>query len=166
MPQDQRVVQFIQNIPWFSELTPLQVERLALISSIRELQSGEELFREGDRADYLYIILSGELILENFIPSVGKHEMTRAEPLDVVGWSSLTPVIRQRASTIRAAETTTLLAIEGDRLAKLCEEDHDLGYFIMRRVANIVASQFLSTQLRLYDMIRNTSHSLAQSNLF
>jgi CRP/FNR family cyclic AMP-dependent transcriptional regulator len=156
----------IHNIPWFSELTSLQLERLALISAIRSVQPGEELFREGDRADNVYIILSGEILLENFIPSLGKVGFLKAQPLDVVGWSSLTPVVRQRTATARICQAGHVLMIDGAALSRLCENDHDLGYIIMRRVANIVASQFLSTRLHLFDIIRNTTHSLSQSNLF
>ena len=156
----------IQNIPWFSELTPIQVERLARISHLCDCKPGEELFREGDRTDYLYIVLSGQILAENYIPSLGKQGALHADPLDVIGWSCLTPVVRQRIATARVSQAAHLLAIEGEPLARLCESDHDLGFIIMRRVANIVASQFLATRLYLYDIIQNTSHSLAQSNLF
>jgi len=156
----------IRNIPWFNELTSSQVERLARISSIQNSQPGEELFREGDRVEYLYIILSGKIAIENYIPSLGKQIVNAGEPLDVIGWSCLTPVVRQRTATARVCQPSRLLSINGEALAQLCEEDHDLGFLIMRRVANIVASQFLATRLHLYDIIRNSSHSLAQSNLF
>ncbi len=160
------LIEEIRNIPWFNELTPTQVERLASISTIHSSQPGEELFREGDRVDNLYIILTGKIVLENYIPSLGKQIINAGEPLDVIGWSCLTPVVRQRTATARVCQPSRLLSINGEALSQLSEEDHDLGFLIMRRVANIVASQFLSTRLHLYDIIRNSSHSLAQSNLF
>jgi CRP-like cAMP-binding protein len=160
------LVEEIQNIPWFSELTSFQSERLASIATIRQAQPGEELFREGDRTDFLYIILSGQILVENYIPSLGKQGVTHAEPLDVIGWSCLTPMVRQRIATARVCQPSRLLCIQGEPLARLCEEDHDLGFLVMRRVSNIVASQFLATRLYLYDIIQNSSHSLAQSNLY
>jgi CRP/FNR family cyclic AMP-dependent transcriptional regulator len=161
MAADNTLQNEFKNIPWFSELTPIQSERLAAITKLLVSNPGEELFREG-----VYIILSGEVLLENYIPSLGKVGMVKAEALDVIGWSSLTPVVRQRSATARICRTARVLAIEGEALTRLCEEDHDLGFLIMRRVANIVASQFLTTRLHLYDLIRNSNHSLAQSNLF
>jgi len=156
----------IQNIPWFSELSAVQIERMAAIASICQTRVGEEIFREGDRVDNLYVILSGEMVLENYIPSLGKHDVAKAEPLDVIGWSCLTPVVRQRTATARASQPSRLLCFNGEALIRLCEEDRDLGYRIMRRVSNIVATMYLSTRLHLYDIIRNSSHSLAQSNMF
>jgi hypothetical protein len=35
----------------------------------------------------------------------------------------------------------------------MCDEDHDLGYLIMKRLANVVASQYLVNRLVLYDLI-------------
>jgi CRP-like cAMP-binding protein len=161
-----RLIEEIHNIPWFSELTPYQVERLAQISHICDCKPGEELFHEGDRTDYLYVVLSGQIVAENYIPSLGKHSVLHADPLDVIGWSCLTPMARQRVATARVCVPSNLLAIDGDALVHMCENDHDLGYIVMRRVANIVASQYLATRLYLYDIIQNSSHSLAQSNMF
>lgn len=161
------IIQEIQNIPWFNELSSTQVEKLAEIARIESVDPGEELFKEGDRPDTLYVVLDGEIVLENYIPSVGKHFLAKAEPLDVVGWSSLTPVVRQRSVTARVCQPSRVLAIQGEALFHLCETDHDLGFLVMRRVSNIVASHYLNSRLHLYDLIRNSSTpSLSQSNLF
>jgi CRP/FNR family cyclic AMP-dependent transcriptional regulator len=150
----------IHNIPWFNELTPIQIDRLVKISRIQQFQPEEELFHEGDRVENLYIILAGEVILENYIPTIGNQIVAHAESLDVIGWSCLTPVVRQRTATVKVLKPARMISIKGEDLIKLCDEDPDLGFIIMRRVANIVASQFLSTRLHLYEIIRNTTHSL------
>jgi CRP/FNR family transcriptional regulator, cyclic AMP receptor protein len=164
MNYPQNLIEEIRNIPWFNELTLAQVEQLAAIASIRLVQPGEILFHEGDRADFIYVVLSGQIQVENYIPSKGNHAVTFAEPLDVIGWSCLTPIVRQRFATTRACKPSRVLSIEGEALAELCESDHDLGYIIMRRVSNIVASQFLATRLYLYDIIQNPSANSGRLN--
>ncbi len=167
MEETASLVEEIQNIPWFHELTPIQIDRLAKISRCQYFQPDEELFHEGDRVENLYIILSGEIILENYVPTMGNLIVAHANPLDVIGWSCLTPVVRQRTATVKALKLAHVISIKGEELIKLCEEDPDLGYIVMRRVANIVASQFLSTRLHLYEIIRNTTtHSLIQPESF
>src|SRR5512138_1794286 len=106
------IIEEIQNIPWFNELSSSQVERLAGISSIQSVEPGAVLFKEGERPDMMYVILDGEIVLENYIPSVGKHFLAKAEPLDVVGWSSMTPIVRQRSVTARACMPSRVLAIQ------------------------------------------------------
>jgi hypothetical protein len=37
----------------------------------------------------------------------------------------------------------------------MCETDHDLGYVVMRRLANVIAGRLLVTRLQLLDMFAN-----------
>ena len=153
MPKHTEIILAIQSIPWFVDLSPSQVERLASIAGIRCVSSGEELFREGDREGYMYVVLEGQLNLENYVPTHGVLYLYTANPLDILGWSSMTPVVRQLTASARAISAAKLIAFDSEALHILCEEDHDLGYIIMRRLANVVASQLLVSRLSLYDLI-------------
>src|SRR5271169_1580158 len=92
------IKQALENIPWFLDLNGSQLERLAKIANFQQVNVGEEVFHEGDREDFLYIVLEGQVALETFVPSRGLIKTFTAEPLDIFGWSSLTPVVRQRLS--------------------------------------------------------------------
>lgn len=146
------VVAVMQSIPWFQELSAANFERLSQVTHIREASAGEELFREGDKEDYLYLVLNGRIALEIYIPAHGRVRIYTAEPLDIIGWSSVTPTIRQRTAAARAVVPSRLLAFDAEGLRKACDEDHDLGYAVMRRLANVVASRLLVTRLQLLDM--------------
>jgi len=147
------LIQAMKNIPWFVDLKPDQVERLASIAGIREVPQGELLFHEGDREGYMYIILEGQVSLQSYVPSHGFLYLYTAEPLDILGWSSMTPVVRQRTATGCALFPVKLLTFDSEALRRMCDEDHDLGYLIMKRLANVVASQYLVNRLVLYDLI-------------
>lgn len=149
--------QILQTIPWFLELTEGQIERLAGIASIQHLLKGEILFREGDTEGDLYILLEGEIALDIHIP--GRDENVRiftAEPLDIIGWSSLTPMVRQRTATAQALSACNYLVMGSEALAALCEEDEKLGFVIMNRIANVVASRLLTTRIQLMDLLIHT----------
>jgi len=147
------LIEAIQNIPWFIDLKPTQVERLVTIAGIREVDQGDILFHEGDREDFMYVILEGQVSLHNFVPSHGDLYIYTADPLDILGWSSMTPVVRQRTATGCALSPVRLLTFDSEALRRMCDEDHDLGYLIMKRLSNLVASQYLVTRLVLYDLI-------------
>jgi CRP/FNR family cyclic AMP-dependent transcriptional regulator len=118
------LVRAIQSIPWFIDMQSDQIERLAGIAGIRSLEAGEVLFLEGDREVYMYIILDGQINLENYVPTHGVLYLYTADPLDILGWSSMTPVVRQLTATARALCPSKLLAFDSDALKRLCEEDH------------------------------------------
>ncbi|MDR3577135.1 MAG: Crp/Fnr family transcriptional regulator [Anaerolineaceae bacterium] len=156
------ITQALENIPWFLDLKGSQLEKVAKIARFQQVSAGEEVFHEGDREDLLYIVLEGQVALETFVPSQGLIRTFTAEPLDIFGWSSLTPVVRQRLSNARAVIPCRVIAIDGEALKTLCEDDHDIGFIIMRRLANIVASRLLTTRLALFDVIVQNSHETVQ----
>lgn len=143
----------LRRIPWFVELTQDQLNSLASIMTPHELEPGEFLFREGDREDYLYILLDGQIVLEVEVPTRGLATIYTAEDLDVIGWSSMTPIVRQRTSSARATRPSMLLGFNTKLLQQLCDEDHSLGYVIMRRLANVVANRLLTTRICLLEII-------------
>ncbi len=147
------LIETLQTIPWFLEFKSQQINALAAISSIIDVEAGNSIFCEGDRVDNLYIILSGAIGMDMAVPTQGIVRIYTAEPLDIIGWSKLTPVVRQRTASATALVDSTLLMINGDELSQLCEDDPRVGYVIMRRLANVVASNLLTIKLQLMDLI-------------
>jgi CRP/FNR family cyclic AMP-dependent transcriptional regulator len=142
----------LRKIPWFKELKPELLQKLTEIAHLRHMKNGEILFREGDKEDYLYIVVEGRVALDIFIPHRGKTRIYTADPMDVFGWSSVTPTIHQRTAGAVCVLDGSIIGIDADKLRRACDEDHDLGYLVMRRLANIVASRLLVTRLQLLDM--------------
>jgi CRP-like cAMP-binding protein len=142
----------LQSVPWFQEIESAHFDQLCSIACLNEVEPGEELFREGDKEDNLYIVLEGRIAIEIFISGRGRMRIFTAEPMDVVGWSSVTPIVRQRTATARAVLPSRVVALDGQKLRQLCDQDHGLGYVVMRRLANVVASRLLVTRLQLVDM--------------
>ncbi len=157
----EELLQAYQSIPWFFDLKPKQMERLVSISHLRLIPVGDSLFGEGDRADCVHIVLDGQFQVEMYIPTQGQFNVFIAETLDVLGWSSLTPVVRQRIATVRAIVPSRVISLDGEPLRKLCDEVHDIGYVVMRRIANVVASHFLITRLQLMNQIIEQSKETA-----
>ena len=143
----------IKSIPWFLDLSSESIQRLAAIAEIQSFDADEVIFTEGEQHPYLYVILEGSVQLESYVPGHGPLIIFTAESLDVIGWSSLTPVVRQKTSTARVLKRTILLTFQADNLMKVCENDCDLGFIIMRRLANIVASRMLNHRLQLMRLI-------------
>jgi len=143
---------FLKNIPWFKELKPAHFEKMAEIASVHTFPEGGEVFREGDREDRLYVVFEGRVAIDILVPHRGRVPILTAEPLDMFGWSSVTPVIRIRTASARAVLPSIVIGFDSEALRKLCEEDHELGYLIMLRIAYIIAGRLMATRLQLLDM--------------
>lgn len=151
----QELLRALESIPWFQELSAEHFEKMAGIASLIEVDAKQELFREGDPEDFLYVVIQGRVAIEMFVPSRGRVRIYTAEPMDVVGWSSVTPVVRRRTAGAQAVLPSCLVRLDARGLRQLCEEDCGLGYIVMRRMANVVASRLLTTRLQLLDMFAN-----------
>lgn len=150
--------QTLRHLPWFADLTQAQLQQMASIASLQRLDSGDILFKEGDREDSLYVLLEGQVALEVEVPTRGQVVFFTAEMMDILGWSSMTPIVRQRTAQARATQDCLLLGFNSKLLQQLCDEDHQIGYVIMRRLANVVANRLLTTRLCLLDIIAQAVH--------
>jgi hypothetical protein len=70
---------------------------------------------------------------------------------EILGWSWLVPPYRWRFSG-RALELTRVLMLDGKCLRGKCEKDHELGYELLKRFADILASRLDAARLQLIDM--------------
>ena len=152
MTESNEVIAELQRIPWFQELKPEHVRKIAWITQLRTVKAGEILFREGDKEDYVYIVLSGRVALDMFVPHRGKVRFYTVEPWEIFGWSSVTPNVRQRTAGAIAVVEGRVVQIDAQGIRQACDDDHDLGYQVMRRLANVVAGRLLVTRLQLLDM--------------
>jgi CRP-like cAMP-binding protein len=154
VPAEERqlLIAQLRTIPWFNELKPEHLEKFASISRLRYAKAGEVFFREGDRQDFLYVVLEGRVALDMFVPHRGKVRFYTAEQWDVFGWSSVTPHVRQRTAGAVAVMDTSVVAIDAEKMRQMCMDDHSLGYLVMKRMTNVVASRLMVTRLQLLDM--------------
>ena len=143
----------IKNIPHFLDLSPHQLEMISNISSLIEIDPGDIPIHEGAKLDYLYILLEGEIKVEVFIPGYGQVETSRLGPFDMLGWSAMTPMVRQRTGTTTAITHCWLIQMDGSLLSSLCETDHDIGFILYRRLANVAARSFLTTRIQLMNVL-------------
>lgn len=152
MNDTQKLVSTLQTIPWFQELSQEHFDKLVDICELVEYDAGEELYRQGDKQEYLYIVITGRVAVEIAVPGRGRQRINTAEAMDVLGWSSATPVVRLRTSGAVTVLPTQLVRMNAKKLRQLCDENHSLGYVVMKRLANVVASSLLVTRLQLLDM--------------
>jgi len=154
----QELLNALQSVPWIQRLSQEHFEKIVGISNLEEVEAKQELFKEGDAEDYLYIVIQGRVGIEMFVPSRGRTRIYTAEPMDEVGWSSVTPIVRRRTAGARAVLPSCVARLDAVKLRQFCEEDYELGYIVMQRVCNVVASRLLATRLQLLDVFAHPTN--------
>lgn len=124
---------------------------LCRAARLLRIPANKMLFKEGQVEDELFVVSSGHVRLSMNVPGRGEVPFLTAGPGDLVGWSGVISDGRMTATAI-AAEDTLLIAVSGQRLRELCQCEPDLGYELMRRIAQVLSQRLLSTRLQLLDL--------------
>lgn len=123
---------------------------LGCASNVR-FEPGETLFHEGDMADTLYLVREGRVALELTVPGRDPVTLQTCGDGDVIGWSWMVAPHRWRYGG-RAVARTRAIALDGACLRKKADENHELGYQLLRRVTEVLAHRLEATRLQLLDL--------------
>jgi CRP-like cAMP-binding protein len=137
--------------PFFKGLEEPYLQLLVGCASNVRFNAGEVVFREGEEANQFYLIRQGKVAVEMFAPSRGPIILQTLGEGEVLGWSWLVAPYRWRFDG-RAVELTRAIALDGECLRGKCEEDHNLGYELMKRVSHVMEKLVEATRLQLLDV--------------
>lgn len=145
--------------PFLKGLSESQLELLAENGMRADFKEGEAIFSEGGPANRFYILLSGEVEVESPCPYCdderGSTAIETVGPGGVLGWSWLFPPHYSHFNA-RALSPVQAIFFYGTRLREHCENDHDLGYELMKRIAQIFIERLQATRGQLARQSRST----------
>ena len=108
--------------------TDLSIEWLRPFMKGTGRQAGEILFSRGDYADCLYVILAGEVRLEEI-----DHTLRAG---DVFGEIGLFSADHRRTQTARAITNVDLLWVNESELAQICHMNPGVSFYFLRLTTN------------------------------
>jgi len=137
--------------PFFSGLPPAYIDLVAGCARNVRFAPGEMLLREGDAADWFYLIREGKVAVQSKAPGRAPVTFQTLDDGEILGWSWLVPPYRWRFDA-RAVQPVRALALDGACLRGKCAEDHDLGFELMSRIAQVMAARLHSTRLHALEI--------------
>lgn len=141
----------LRGLPLLTELPEELLEQLARIGRIEEFPAAGAIFRQGEPARTIYLLLRGCAALEICTPGGGcKRILTVAEG-ELLGWSPALGQL-QMTATARALTDVRAVAISGAQLLAECEQNPRLGFEFMKRAALALTKRLNATRLQLLDL--------------
>ena len=141
----------IAEHPFFNGLEMRHLKLLVGCASNVRFEPGQFVFREGEEANQFYLIRHGKVTLEIHAPPRGSIIIQTLGEGNVLGWSQIFPPYRWKFSA-RAIELTRAIALDGKCLREKSEEDHDLGYELLKRFARVIQERLQATRLQLINI--------------
>ncbi|MDP3063773.1 MAG: cyclic nucleotide-binding domain-containing protein [Chloroflexota bacterium] len=148
--------------PFLKDLAPRHLAVLVGCASNVRFDAGQFLFHEGEEANHFYIVRRGRVALEIAAPGRAPIVIQTIGEGEVLGWSWLLPPYRWHFDA-RAVELTRAIALDGGCLRTRCEEDHDLGYELLKRFAAVVVDRLQATRLQLMDVYGTPSRKASDA---
>lgn len=152
----QTLPELIADAPVFAGLPTAERQLIAGCARTERAGRGTMLLREGAPADRFFLIRSGTVALELHAPGRDPLLIQTLSDGDVVGWSWLFAPYRWQMDG-RATTDCALIGFDGACLRAKCDEDHELGFQLMRRFAAVVIERLQATRFQLVDVYGRAS---------
>lgn len=151
----------LQQNRLFQGVAPHALQALLQDLEPRLAQPGEWIMREGEVADFMFVILNGELEVVSHGGSVTLSSEVRVAllgPGDWVGEMAVLDPQPERSASVRSLAPSLLLRLTVNHMRRLQEQELAVYAILMRNVA-----RELARRLRVADrLIARTSASIAK----
>lgn len=118
------------------------LRRIAALSRRVTYEPGERLYSVGDKANDIYIMISGKVEHALGLGSGARTLNQIMASSDVFGWAALLKNVPQRLATTTCLERAEVLKINGADLTKVFESDPATGDIVMSRFATMITRDF------------------------
>jgi CRP-like cAMP-binding protein len=147
------MVQALAAHPFLHGMSESHLEQIASCAQVITVTVGQYLGRERETASGFYLLQTGRVAIEIHSPQKGSVRIQAIGPGEIVGWSWLVPPQRWQFDA-RVVETIQALALDARSLRAKCEQDHELGYQLLKRLVDVIGGRLAATRLQLLDICR------------
>jgi len=151
----------LEQVDIFADLGAERLQRIAELVTERRYGQGDLIFRENSDSDELYVILQGEVEIQVDPSTLGISDEESPGPTTIAtlrrgqsfGEVALVDEGLRSASARSATPNTRLLVIPRDDLIRMCEDDFEMGYILMRNVASDLSFKIRQTDLMVREQL-------------
>ena len=134
-------------IPLFASLSEEKLEDLRSAFRVRRTEAGEIVVREGDSADMLFVLVSGEVqVVKNYLEP-GAQTVDILAPGSFFGEMALVGDEARRSATVVTSEECHFVTLDRENFRSILLENPEIAYTIvvevfrrLRQANDIIAS--------------------------
>jgi CRP/FNR family transcriptional regulator, cyclic AMP receptor protein len=136
----------------FSGLENVQITQLSPYLVECHFAQGDIIFEQGQPAEHIYILISGEVVV-NYKPYDGPPlTVARVSPGGVFGWSA---ALRREifTSCAVAVKDSCVVRIRGANLHTLCEQHPETGLLFLNRLTDVIGERLKTTHTKIIKIL-------------
>ena len=124
----------LENCPLFAEFEPKDIESIRTIVQVRNFADGQEIFREGDGGDGMYIVEEGRVLISGLVADNVRHEYSKFSKGEVFGEMAVLEE-KPRSATATAVGQTKVCFIPRVEMLRLVGENPKLALALVRNIS-------------------------------
>lgn len=149
--QTEGLQRIIREHPFFAGLEPRFCDLVTGCAKNVRFEAGQYLFHEGGPANEFFLLRHGRVALEVVAPARSAITFHTLAPGEIVGADWLIPPYRWSYDA-KALELVRAISIDAACIRGKCDQDHDLGYDMMKRFIPILVQWLQATRLQVLDV--------------
>ena len=138
----------------FNVFSEKQLEELAEITETKAFKKDAHVYERGKRADHIFVVVKGVVSLIRLEPGekIG-ISFEKRERGELFGTACF---MKPQEYTLTAVcmSDSDIMAIDADKLLKLCEDDPELGYKFVKEVAKIYFERYKIAKRQIHEMVK------------
>ena len=143
----------LKNYKIFEDLNDDQIDKFHSAIKKEKIDSGNKFIVEGDEGNSIYLLLKGEAEINQALTlSVNKGESDKREKsimkltdrdFPQFGEMSIFSEGDVRTANVRAQTDCTLAKIDKEDLFKICNDNPEIGFLVMRNLGRIITQNLI-----------------------
>ena len=150
---------FLSHLPIFKGLNPEEIADIARLFKPVQVKAGQEVCREGEPGDAVFVIESGQLEVLKKAEQGDEQSLATLNGPTVVGEMALLDGV-ERSATVRAKTDVSLYRIERKDFSLLRNEYNLAASKVIRNLGLILAHRLRHTNERVSEFFRDPEKSL------
>ena len=142
---------------FFNAFSEKQLAELIKVTETKTFKKGSEIYKEGDRANYIFLVSKGWVSLRKVDPErdIGISFENR-EKGELFGTACF---MKPQEYTLTAIcmEDSEVLMMDADKLFDLFQKDYQIGYLFLKEIAKVYFDRYKSVKRQLYEMVKAPS---------
>lgn len=142
--------EILRNVELFEGASDGLLTKVAGIAETKNFALGEMIFEEGEKAEWVYILLEGKVRISIDLTSKPTYITVAmlSDPNSAFGWSGVVSPYRY-TSTATCEVETRILAIPGIKFEEILDEETDCSCRVMKKLAELISSRLRNSRMVL-----------------
>ena len=136
---------------FFQGIEPVYLRILAGCAIHKQFEREEWIMRQGGEANRFYLICEGRVCLQFTSPKCGTVIVETLGESDILGASWMLEPYRWHWDA-RVLEPVHAIEFNAECLRSICEDDHDIGYELLKRFSGVMVKRLQEARLKCSDI--------------